>query len=56
MSHLTLQSPSTSKAKLISRMAKMGQPMLPMSGSAATAGDSTDSENDVSIAHLFHRE
>ncbi|XP_041481909.1 FK506-binding protein 15-like, partial [Lytechinus variegatus] len=42
-------SPSSSKAKLISRMAKMGQPMLPLSG-AIVAHDSTDSEADEASA------
>ncbi|XP_070532275.1 FK506-binding protein 15-like isoform X2 [Ptychodera flava] len=36
--------PSETKAKLISRMAKMGQPMLPMMGATAAQPDSTDSE------------
>ncbi|KAL5012698.1 hypothetical protein ScPMuIL_011249 [Solemya velum] len=38
MSH----SPKTDKAKLISRMAKMGKPMLPLSGAVAAQTDSDD--------------
>ncbi|XP_071821778.1 FK506-binding protein 15-like [Apostichopus japonicus] len=44
-------SPTTSsKAKLISRMAKMGQPMLPMSGATVATDNSTDSEADEASA------
>lgn len=44
------QSPpaDTSKAKLISRMAKMGKPMLPLAGAVA-AGPESDDEGIVSI-------
>jgi len=43
---LLLQSPpaDTSKAKLISRMAKMGKPMLPFSG-AVPAGPEDDADH-----------
>ena len=34
----------TDKAKLISRMAKMGQPMLPMTGAARSPSESEDPE------------
>ncbi|XP_050782430.1 FK506-binding protein 15 isoform X6 [Gopherus flavomarginatus] len=40
-----LANPNVAKAKLISRMAKMGQPMLPfLAGTAGTQLDSSDSE------------
>lgn len=44
-----LQNPDATKAKLISRMAKMGQPMLPFLTGAATQPESSDSELEVSI-------
>ncbi|XP_014672144.1 PREDICTED: FK506-binding protein 15-like [Priapulus caudatus] len=49
MSH---PSASTDKAQLIQRMAKMGQPMLPMQGAvaAATESDDEDSDSDVVVA------
>ncbi|PIK62039.1 putative FK506-binding protein 15 [Apostichopus japonicus] len=49
-------SPTTSsKAKLISRMAKMGQPMLPMSGATVATDNSTDSEADIIHRRQVHR-
>lgn len=42
-----LQNPDASKAKLISRMAKMGQPMLPFFTGPASHPDSSDSELEV---------
>ncbi|XP_053379992.1 FK506-binding protein 15-like isoform X2 [Mercenaria mercenaria] len=45
--------PDTSKAKLISRMAKMGKPMLPLSGAVAAHPDSEDEhvpESPVPVA------
>uniref|UniRef100_A0A670ZNW4 peptidylprolyl isomerase n=1 Tax=Pseudonaja textilis TaxID=8673 RepID=A0A670ZNW4_PSETE len=43
-----VKNPDMAKAKLISRMAKMGQPMLPfLSGSAPAQLDSSDSEIEV---------
>ncbi|KAH0615480.1 hypothetical protein JD844_004778 [Phrynosoma platyrhinos] len=43
-----LANPDVAKAKLISRMAKMGQPMLPfLPGTAPAALDSSDSEVEV---------
>uniref|UniRef100_A0A674JMM2 FK506-binding protein 15-like domain-containing protein n=1 Tax=Terrapene triunguis TaxID=2587831 RepID=A0A674JMM2_9SAUR len=43
--------PDVAKAKLISRMAKMGQPMLPfLAGTAGTQLDSSDSEIEVRTA------
>lgn len=46
-----LQSPTqdTSKAKLISRMAKMGKPMLPLSGAVPAMPDS-DHEDQVPVS------
>lgn len=42
------QNPDVAKAKLISRMAKMGQPMLPfLAGTAGSQLDSSDSEIEV---------
>ncbi|KAH9500362.1 FK506-binding protein 15 [Bulinus truncatus] len=41
--HLT-QSPDSNKAKLISRMAKMGQPMLPLQGAVPAQPDESDEE------------
>ena len=48
---LFFQSPTqdTSKAKLISRMAKMGKPMLPLSGAVAASPDS-DHEDNVPVS------
>ncbi|KAM4745126.1 FK506-binding protein 15 [Anableps anableps] len=44
------QNPDATKAKLISRMAKMGQPMLPFLTGAASQPESSDSElEDTSI-------
>nr|XP_006817309.1 PREDICTED: FK506-binding protein 15-like [Saccoglossus kowalevskii] len=45
------QPQTQSKAKLISRMAKMGQPMLPRMGSSATQADSVDSEVEDHTTH-----
>ncbi|KAI7797449.1 putative FK506-binding protein 15-like [Triplophysa rosa] len=42
-----LSNPDASKAKLISRMAKMGQPMLPFFTGPASHPDSSDSELEV---------
>ncbi|XP_042370420.1 FK506-binding protein 15-like, partial [Plectropomus leopardus] len=39
-----LANPDATKAKLISRMAKMGQPMLPFLTGAASQPESSDSE------------
>uniref|UniRef100_A0AAX7U8F5 peptidylprolyl isomerase n=1 Tax=Astatotilapia calliptera TaxID=8154 RepID=A0AAX7U8F5_ASTCA len=44
-----LANPDATKAKLISRMAKMGQPMLPFLTGAASQPESSDSELEVSI-------
>nr|KAI8730079.1 FK506-binding protein 15-like [Biomphalaria glabrata] len=41
--HLT-QSPDSNKAKLISRMARMGQPMLPLQGAIPAQPDESDEE------------
>lgn len=42
------QNPDVAKAKLISRMAKMGQPMLPfLAGTTPAQLDSSDSEIEV---------
>uniref|UniRef100_A0AAX7TUQ1 peptidylprolyl isomerase n=1 Tax=Astatotilapia calliptera TaxID=8154 RepID=A0AAX7TUQ1_ASTCA len=46
------QNPDATKAKLISRMAKMGQPMLPFLTGAASQPESSDSELEVSILSL----
>lgn len=46
---LQFQNPDATKAKLISRMAKMGQPMLPFLTGAASQPESSDSELEVSI-------
>lgn len=43
----TLQNPDATKAKLISRMAKMGQPMLPFLTGGASQPESSDSELEV---------
>uniref|UniRef100_A0A8C6LQ31 peptidylprolyl isomerase n=1 Tax=Nothobranchius furzeri TaxID=105023 RepID=A0A8C6LQ31_NOTFU len=43
-----LANPDATKAKLISRMAKMGQPMLPFLAGAASQPESSDSELEVS--------
>lgn len=42
-----LQNPDATKAKLISRMAKMGQPMLPFLTGVAGQHESSDSELEV---------
>uniref|UniRef100_A0A669CQY9 peptidylprolyl isomerase n=1 Tax=Oreochromis niloticus TaxID=8128 RepID=A0A669CQY9_ORENI len=47
-----LANPDATKAKLISRMAKMGQPMLPFLTGAASQPESSDSELEVSILSL----
>ncbi|KAJ8379614.1 hypothetical protein SKAU_G00003920 [Synaphobranchus kaupii] len=49
-----LANPDTSKAKLISRMAKMGQPTLPfLTGAAPSQPDSSDSEmEDPSLSRI----
>ena len=44
-----LQNPDASKAKLISRMAKMGQPMLPFLTGVASQPESSDSELEVGM-------
>lgn len=49
-----LQNPDASKAKLISRMAKMGQPMLPFLAGPASHPDSSDSELEVRIVVSFN--
>uniref|UniRef100_A0A8C5R5W6 peptidylprolyl isomerase n=1 Tax=Leptobrachium leishanense TaxID=445787 RepID=A0A8C5R5W6_9ANUR len=47
------QNPDVAKAKLISRMARMGQPMLPFLAGSGTAGpDSSDSEMEVMPINL----
>uniref|UniRef100_A0A8D2MUZ3 peptidylprolyl isomerase n=1 Tax=Zonotrichia albicollis TaxID=44394 RepID=A0A8D2MUZ3_ZONAL len=47
-----LANPDVAKAKLISRMAKMGQPMLPfLAGTAGSQLDSSDSEIEVPATH-----
>ena len=45
-----LKSPKTDKAKLISRMAKMGQPMLPGIIAAAPGQPGSDPDTEVSVA------
>lgn len=47
-----LQNPDASKAKLISRMAKMGQPMLPFMTGGASQPESSDSELEVGRQNL----
>lgn len=42
-----LENPDATKAKLISRMAKMGQPMLPFLTGGANQPESSDSELEV---------
>lgn len=44
---IKLQNPDATKAKLISRMAKMGQPMLPFLAGVASQPESSDSELEV---------
>uniref|UniRef100_A0A671YY58 peptidylprolyl isomerase n=1 Tax=Sparus aurata TaxID=8175 RepID=A0A671YY58_SPAAU len=44
-----LANPDATKAKLISRMAKMGQPMLPFLTGAASQPESSDSELEVGL-------
>uniref|UniRef100_A0A671YTP5 peptidylprolyl isomerase n=1 Tax=Sparus aurata TaxID=8175 RepID=A0A671YTP5_SPAAU len=46
-----LANPDATKAKLISRMAKMGQPMLPFLTGAASQPESSDSELEVVHPH-----
>ncbi|XP_046904362.1 FK506-binding protein 15 isoform X2 [Hypomesus transpacificus] len=52
-----LTNPDATKAKLISRMAKMGQPMLPfLTGAMASQPDSSDSEmEDPSVSRAKER-
>uniref|UniRef100_A0A667YE06 peptidylprolyl isomerase n=1 Tax=Myripristis murdjan TaxID=586833 RepID=A0A667YE06_9TELE len=45
-----LANPDATKAKLISRMAKMGQPMLPFLTGVASQPESSDSELESSVA------
>uniref|UniRef100_W5M3Q9 peptidylprolyl isomerase n=1 Tax=Lepisosteus oculatus TaxID=7918 RepID=W5M3Q9_LEPOC len=48
-----LTNPDATKAKLISRMAKMGQPMLPfLTGAVSSQPDSSDSEMEVKAFFL----
>ena len=44
----TSTNPKSDKAKLISRMAKMGQPMLPMTGATPSQPDDDDEEETPS--------
>uniref|UniRef100_A0A671YVH7 peptidylprolyl isomerase n=1 Tax=Sparus aurata TaxID=8175 RepID=A0A671YVH7_SPAAU len=46
---LAVSNPDATKAKLISRMAKMGQPMLPFLTGAASQPESSDSELEVGL-------
>uniref|UniRef100_A0A8D3CUY5 peptidylprolyl isomerase n=1 Tax=Scophthalmus maximus TaxID=52904 RepID=A0A8D3CUY5_SCOMX len=46
----TLTNPDATKAKLISRMAKMGQPMLPFLTGVTSQPESSDSELEVGIS------
>ncbi|XP_029493358.1 FK506-binding protein 15-like isoform X3 [Oncorhynchus nerka] len=51
-----LTNPDATKAKLISRMAKMGQPMLPFMAGPSSQPDSSDSEmEDPSVSRLKER-
>lgn len=52
-----MTNPDATKAKLISRMAKMGQPMLPfLTGATASQPDSSDSEmEDPSVSRVKER-
>ncbi|XP_029115502.1 FK506-binding protein 15 [Scleropages formosus] len=52
-----LANPDATKAKLISRMAKMGQPMLPfLTGAVSSQPDSSDSEmEDPSVSRIRER-
>uniref|UniRef100_A0A8D0CRZ0 peptidylprolyl isomerase n=1 Tax=Sander lucioperca TaxID=283035 RepID=A0A8D0CRZ0_SANLU len=50
-----LANPDATKAKLISRMAKMGQPMLPFLTGGASQPESSDSELEVGLQN-FKRE
>lgn len=45
------QNPDATKANLISRMAKMGQPMLPFLKGASSQPESSDSELEVGSQH-----
>uniref|UniRef100_A0AAX7TLY6 peptidylprolyl isomerase n=1 Tax=Astatotilapia calliptera TaxID=8154 RepID=A0AAX7TLY6_ASTCA len=47
-----LANPDATKAKLISRMAKMGQPMLPFLTGAASQPESSDSELEVKMENV----
>lgn len=47
-----LQNPDATKAKLISRMAKMGQPMLPFLAGVASQPESSDSGLEVGWQNL----
>uniref|UniRef100_A0A8C9WK29 peptidylprolyl isomerase n=1 Tax=Scleropages formosus TaxID=113540 RepID=A0A8C9WK29_SCLFO len=50
---LQCSNPDATKAKLISRMAKMGQPMLPfLTGAVSSQPDSSDSEMEVRLRLL----
>uniref|UniRef100_A0A8C3PK28 peptidylprolyl isomerase n=1 Tax=Calidris pygmaea TaxID=425635 RepID=A0A8C3PK28_9CHAR len=58
LKHISLwkdgNNPDIAKAKLISRMAKMGQPMLPfLAGTAGSQLDSSDSE--IEVHHQSHK-
>uniref|UniRef100_A0A674AV49 peptidylprolyl isomerase n=1 Tax=Salmo trutta TaxID=8032 RepID=A0A674AV49_SALTR len=51
-----LTNPDATKAKLISRMAKMGQPMLPFMAGPSSQPDSSDSEmEDPSVSRVKER-
>lgn len=51
-----LTNPDATKAKLISRMARMGQPMLPFLAGTASQPDSSDSEmEDPSVSRVKER-
>jgi len=45
-----VQPSKSDKAKLISRMAKMGQPMLPLTGAAAAQPDSDEEPPFVQVS------
>ncbi|CAL1538617.1 unnamed protein product [Lymnaea stagnalis] len=49
--HIT-QSPDTNKAKLISRMARMGQPMLPFQGAVPAQPEDSDEEMHQQAEHV----
>lgn len=46
-----MQSPDSNKAKLISRMARMGQPMLPFQG--AVPAQPEDSDEEMVMSNIF---